>query len=341
MNTALEVTPQKIDHLRTFMDRDIAGEIAKVISDIVTPEKLTALVIAEAVRTPKIFQALQENPDSVATVCLLAAQLGLDVSSPLGHFWLIPRRMDGRMTLTHIVGAKGFIELARRGGTVVRAKAVYADEVDRGLFDWTDEPEPACTHRWAPGVNRDDDQVVSAYARAFLSDGRIQQLLMEHPEIEKRRAVAKTDNFWRDWYPEMCRKTVIRRLLFSGDVPLTPALQVALAADVEVIEAEPMSAHPGPEVDLLRQRLDLEQRPDDSERPAVLVGSVESGVRAVAVDGLPMIEQVQYWEAQCHDFGEAAETSGMNLDAAAEDQDPAVLEKYRDELKRRAQGRLL
>lgn len=332
MTTALEVTPQKVGALRHFLNQAIADDIAGVISDVVTPEKLTAIIVAEAVRNPKIFQALHENPDSVATVCLLAAQLGLDASSPLGHFYIIPRNIDRRMTLTHIVGAKGYIELARRAGVTIRAGVVYEDELTKGQFEWCYEP-PVCAHTWMPGIDRSDEHLRLAYAIAERRNERHQRL-MERDEIMKRRAVAQTKKVWDAWFPEMCRKTVVRRLLASGDVPLSDSLQVALEHDVEQLEPEPVEITAHPVADPLRDRLGL-----PGKRPPPEFEWTQQDI-----DGLPLGEQVVHYEIKldAEQRDAAAKAAGVNFDAALADQDQALVGKYRDELRARVeQGRLL
>ncbi|WP_220747287.1 MULTISPECIES: RecT family recombinase [Jannaschia] len=110
---------------------------------------------------------------------------------------------------------RGLIKTARNSGEVVSlwSEVVYETEtftlrVDAGerVFDHDMDPF------------KREGNIVGAYAVAKLKDGTIEMEPMGRDEIEKRRRAsanqrsADPTGVWKDWYPEMCRKTVIRAL---------------------------------------------------------------------------------------------------------------------------------
>lgn len=347
--TTLATTDQKRS-LHQFLDR-MGGEIGKVVSSHMTAETMAALVYTEAARVPAIFDCLKENPGSVASTVMLAAQLGLDVSGPLGHFYLIPRKMkldprDKRrnapkaMTLTYIIGYKGFLELARRSDDIVRPNSgvVYADELaeNGGRFHWKDEP-PECDHPRHWGLKRKDADIVGAYALVDLHGGHRIQILLDRDAIDDRRKRAMSDVFWKRDFAAMARKSAIRSLMNGGEVPLTPALQKAVEADLasdrlNVLDVSELPASP-PAVDPLRAKLGLEQK----DPPKEVEPEPEPEVKDVDVDALPLLEAIGYLEGQLPEElrEEAAKAAKLNPEAELEGQGKAV-EAYRVELKKRA-----
>ncbi len=343
----LTVIERKKKDLHQYLER-MGPEIARVVSRHMTPDKMAAIVYTEAARVPKILDCLQQNPGSVASTIMLAAQLGLDVSGPLGHFYLIPRNMkdptDQRrkvMTLTYIIGYKGFVELANRSPEIKRVNAhcVYSAELPEngGAFHWKDEP-PECDHPRAYSIDRSDDELVGAYAVVELHTGARIQLFLEREEIGRRQKRAQTQKFWDSDYAAMCRKTALRALLNGGLVPLTTELAVAIDSELtherlNVIDAEP----PRPRVaDPLRGRLGLTPEPKPEPEPEP---TATAEPERVDVDSLPLLEGIAYLEglldtAEVMAAGDAAD---VNPEADLEGQGEK-LKAYYTELKTRAEG---
>lgn len=244
MSTAMK----QRDRLAGILGR-IQTQMSQVLPRHLDPETMTRVVLVEGARNPKIGQCTAE---SIATTVMLASQLGLQPSSPLGHFYLIPRNEKDRrsgdrvMRCGYVIGYRGYLELARRAGLRMNAGVVYADEIQNGSFRWTIEP-PEIAHDGALGVRRTDDQLVLAYAVAVDRDGHRYQLVIDRQGIDEAQR-ASSGRVWQDHFASMARKTAIRRLLAGGLVPLSTELATALdeerkAEIVEVIEPAP-AAHP-------------------------------------------------------------------------------------------------
>jgi recombination protein RecT len=262
MSTAL----QQRDRLAGILGR-IQTQMGEVLPRHLDPETMTRIVLVEGARNPKIGRCTAE---SIATTVMLASQLGLQPSSPLGHFYLIPRNEKGPngdrvLRCGYVIGYRGYLELARRAGLRMNAGVVYADEIERGSFSWTVEP-PAIDHAGALGVRRTDDALVLAYAVAVDRDGHRYQLVMDRQGIDEARGASGGGKVWREHFASMARKTAIRRLLAGGLVPLSTELATALdeerrAEVVEVVEVTPTpAAHP--DADPLRMALGIEDKTD-------------------------------------------------------------------------------
>jgi recombination protein RecT len=346
--------------LREFLSR-MAPEIQQVATRHLDAETLASLVYTEAARVPDILNCVAENPSSVASTVMLAASLGLDVSSPLGHFYLIPRRMKAdprnkgrnapkRWTLSYIVGYKGLLELARRSDQIVRLNAgvVFDGELPEngGSFHWSDEP-PECRHPKHWKLEKNDADLVAAYAIAVLPGGARVQLLLDRDELDDRRSRAQSDTFWRRDFAAMARKSAIRALLNGGLVPLTPALSRALEAEtedrVEVIEVESVPA-PAPRAraaDPLRGALGLDVV-DATEDP--LENQVEEPLQAAEGEPPSKIQLAELSdldailaledELSSERINTAVKKAKINPEAELEGQDPKKLEAYRKQLEK-------
>lgn len=122
----------------------------------------------------------------------------------------------------------GLIKTARNSGEVkdIRAHIVYEKEIEEGRFTYVVGDEEKLEH--SPILFGDKGLPVAAYAIARLKDGSIIREFMDALEIERvRRSGASQLEFakgerpkvsespkgiWADWWGEMWKKTVIRRL---------------------------------------------------------------------------------------------------------------------------------
>lgn len=297
------------DRLRGIM-AGLEAQIADALPKHLDAKTMTRVVLVEGVRNPDLRLC---SPESLAGSIMLASQLGLLCSSPLGQFYLVPRRVkldwrDKSSAKTwqcgFVIGYKGYAELARRAGLRLNAGCVYTSELDGG-FEWTNEP-PSLTHRGTPSVDRADENLQLAYAVAVDERrgraGHRWQLVMDRATVDEARALAQTDKIWAKHFAAMARKTAIRRLLNNGLVPLSSDLEHALAREreqeierAEVIESADIKPPPPMALaDPLRAALDLNVEEDEipaaelAELAQELEGHLESGaiVEAVEAAGL-------------------------------------------------------
>lgn len=223
--------------------------VKAAMSKHITPERITALLLAEAGNPKSKLPEIVKTPQgeaSIARFFMIASQTGLEPGATLGLLYPTPRRIAGKWEILPIIGYKGLCELARRSGQVARinASAFYADEVEKGLIRVTREP-PDVLHEWAPDVDMtDDENVVGAYAVVETKDGARFVEVLNRTQIERTRMRSPTGGAdfspWKSDYAAMARKTALRRLLMGGTVPI--ATEVVEAIKVHDGDAEDYGA---------------------------------------------------------------------------------------------------
>ena len=162
------------------------------------------LALTEVQRTPRLAEC---DPQSVFLALMEAARLGV-VPGTLGHGWLLPRKVKGRLQCQFQPGYRLFIDLARRSGEVLRVDAHVVYEGDD--FRMTYGTDPVLEH--APKITGERGPALGAYAVAHLKGGGVQVTFMATDEIEKARAAgAKDSPAWVTWWGEMAKKVVLRR----------------------------------------------------------------------------------------------------------------------------------
>ncbi len=199
-------------------------QIAMALPKHMDPDRLLRISMTSIQQNPKLLNC---TPQSLVACVIESSQLGLSPDGVLGHSYLVPYGDKAQLQ----IGYRGFLELARRSGQVASLYAHDVHEGDKYEFELGLEPNlkhiPARTDRGA---------IVAAYAVVRLKDGGYDFEWMWKEDIDKIRNSAKAKNGgpWKEHYPEMAKKTVIRRL--AKRLPLSPEFQRAAVKD-EYIDA--------------------------------------------------------------------------------------------------------
>ena len=192
-------------------------------------QRMMRVCMTEVAKNPKLKEC---EPVSFIGSVILAAQIGLEPGSHLGHGYLIPfnNHKKGIVECQFMPGYRGMIDLARRSGqvTTIVSRAVY--EKDQFVFAYGLEDK--LEH--VPADDDDRGKLIATYAIAKMKGGGYQFEVMRTNEIEKIRMQSKAKNFgpWKTHYDEMAKKTVIRRLFKY--LPISVELQKAIIADEQV-----------------------------------------------------------------------------------------------------------
>ena len=104
-----------------------------------------------------------------------------------------------------------------------------------------------------PFLGADRGKQIACYAIAKTKDGAIYREVMSVSDVEKVRSASRAGKFgpWVDWWDEMAKKTVIRRL--SKRLPSSADLDSVIKADDEaqgftqIERREPINITPAPE----------------------------------------------------------------------------------------------
>ncbi len=126
----------------------------------------------------------------------------------------------------------GILKKIRNSGELLSLSAYVVYESDE--FQYTLGDEETIVHRPCLDSNRGDAKLV--YAIAKTKDGGIYREIMTLKDVEKVRAVSKTgaNGPWKDWWDEMAKKTVIRRL--AKRLPMSSDLDDLIRRDDELYD---------------------------------------------------------------------------------------------------------
>lgn len=214
-------------------------EISRALPKHMTGDRM-ARVALTALRTVK--DLAQCTPASFAASIITLSQLGLEPSTPLGHAYLIPRRMKGTLEATVIIGYQGLIELARRSGQV---RAIWAYPVYQGDdFAVKYGLTPTIEHQPRFESERSPKTLTHVYAAARLKDSDDPVfVVLTKREVEGYRARGQGGGPWQTDYEAMALKTAVRRLYrwLPKSIEIASALRVDEAPELGRSQLEALS----------------------------------------------------------------------------------------------------
>jgi recombination protein RecT len=196
-------------------------------------ERMVKLALVAASKNPLLLQC---DTKTVALAVMNAAQLHLDPSGILGQAYLVPyyNSKKSKYECQLIPGYRGLIALARRSAEISSIEADVVYKGDKLVY----EKGLSAKLEHVPKLDgeRNDEDIVGAYCIARFRDGGYHVEFMTRAELEKARRSSKAQSGpWQFFFPEMCRKTVVRRASkywpMSIEEPITQALAGEDAAE--------------------------------------------------------------------------------------------------------------
>lgn len=237
-------------NLASFLQKSLAAQISVALPAHLNPDRMTRVALTALRTNPQLMEC---DKWSFAAAILQAAQLGLEVNTPLGHAYLIPRKRQCTLQL----GYQGMIELARRSGQVA---SIYAYTVHTGdEFSYELGLDPKLRHVPNPDAEQNEATMTHVYAVAALrgGDNDRQFVVLSKRQVNERKARGQGGPAWRTDYLAMARKTAVRAL-FTW-LPKSPEMaratviedhdprtSVARAYDTSVTEALETMQLPAP-----------------------------------------------------------------------------------------------
>lgn len=216
------------------------------------------------IRDPIICEC---EPASIVRAVFQAAELGLEVGSPLGHAYIVSfwNGKKKRKEAKFISGYQGLITLAYDDPRIVGIRADIVREKD--VFEPHGGTHPELIHK--PDYFGDRGNVLGAYAAVQIKDGwpiyRVLKLseidAVKHAALEKMKEWSRTSSPWTKHEEEMQLKTALRRVLKI--VPLSGRLRRALELDAAEYGEKP--ADPRGHVAELRTKLGATVEAVDAE----------------------------------------------------------------------------
>lgn len=178
--------------------------------------------------------AIQMQPDLLGTdrrsllgACMKAAQDGL-IPDGREAALVIYRTKEGPKT-QYMPMVGGILKKIRNSGELasISANVVY----ERDLFDYELGDSEAIKHK--PFLSADRGQPIAVYAIARTKDGAVYREVMSVSDVEKVRSASRASAAgpWVQWWDEMARKTVIRRI--AKRLPSSADVDAVLESDNE------------------------------------------------------------------------------------------------------------
>ena len=223
--------PQKETKLKKNMSipeivKALGPELKKALPSVITPERFTRIALSALNNNPQLQECTQM---SFIAALLNAAQLGLEVNTPLGLAYLIPYKNKDQMECQFQLGYKGLITLAYRNSDIQTIQAQTVHENDEFIFEYGLNPKlihrPASTDRGEPvyfyGLFK---TIKGGYGYSCMSKEEMEAFAQRYS-----KAYTKTQSPWNTNFEAMAKKTVIKQALKYA--PISTELQRALSTD--------------------------------------------------------------------------------------------------------------
>lgn len=141
--------------------------------------------------------------------------------------FVVFRRKDGTKEAQYMPMRHGITQDILKSRKVLSIDTAIVHANDRWQYRRGDDPR--IEH--VPTDNPDRGPIVAAYSIARLSSGEVSREWMWLDELNKVRAVAKTQSVWNAWPEEMYRKTVLKR--HAKVLPMSSEAELTIAYDDE------------------------------------------------------------------------------------------------------------
>lgn len=235
----------------------MSKEIARALPKHVTPDRMARIVIT-ALRNTRNLAACDSA--SFLGCVMSASQLGLEVNTPLGQAYLIPRKVKdkpGKFSCTLMIGYQGMLDMIWRSGMV---KSIDVDVVRSGdHFEYERGTNSRISHRYSEDDNREDQKITHAWASATLAAGGTMSIVLTRSQLEARASRAQDGGKSGPWLTDtaaMCKKTAVREL-FKW-VPKSSEVARAIAIDEATDSGQRQSDVWDPEITAALQSKGLE-----------------------------------------------------------------------------------
>lgn len=198
--------------------------------------------------------AVQMNPDllqadrkSLLGTCMKAAQDGLMLDGREAAPVIFRSKSGPTVTYMPMVG--GILKKIRNSGELASISAQVAYSKDH--FDYELGDDEKIVHK--PTLDADRGQPIAVYAIAKTKDGAVYREVMSVDDVEKVRKSSRAGQYgpWKDWWDEMAKKTVIRRI--AKRLPSSADVDAVMQADLEAsgfdnkpVKKEPVDITPPP-----------------------------------------------------------------------------------------------
>jgi len=212
----------------------MSAQIKNALPATITPERMTRIALT-ALNTNKTLASCTK--DSFLGSLLTAAQLGLEINTPLGQAYLIPRRNNrngGVWEAQFQLGYQGLLELCYRTGQYKRIVARVVYEGD--FFEY----EYGLNERLSHKPSNQSKSPVAVYGLYELKNGASAFEVMTWKDVMAHKdkfsqSANASQSPWKLDAEAMAKKTVLKKVLKYA--PKTVEVAQALEGDSSIITA--------------------------------------------------------------------------------------------------------
>lgn len=241
--TTTELTP--MEAMRGTLTR-MSAEFKAALPPQIPVEKFIRTTLTAVQMNPELLAA---DRRSLLGAAMKAAQDGLMMDGREAAPVIFNTKEGKKVQYMPMIG--GILKKMRNSGELasIGAHVVY----ERDHFEYELGDDESIKHK--PFLGEDRGKPIACYAIAKTKDGAIYREVMSVADVEKVRAASRAGKFgpWVDWWDEMARKTVIRRI--AKRLPSSADLEQVLAHDNEAVgfvqtpHSEPINVTPAPTED--------------------------------------------------------------------------------------------
>lgn len=215
---------------RAISTDDFQAKIRQALPPNVSADRFTRTALTAIQMNPAVCDA---DRMSLYNSVVRAAADGLMPDGREGALVIFNSREGKKAQWMPMV--QGVIKRLAQANITIDAQLVHENDE----FDQTFGDAATITHK-PPKLGQPRGEIIGAYAIAHLPNGLVMREVMSVDDINQVRDVSRSKDGgpWKQWYGEMARKTVLRRL--SKRLPiLDPAVVATVQADDELYDLEP------------------------------------------------------------------------------------------------------
>jgi recombination protein RecT len=211
-------------------------EIEKVLPSHVTPERFIRVVTTAIASSPQLARA---DRRSLLTSAIKCAQDGLVPDGREAAFVVFYDKKLKKDKVQYLPMLAGVLKKIRNSGELLSIACNVVCQADSWRY-WIDDNGEHILHE--PAITAETrGRVIAAYAVARTRDDGVYTEVMSRADIDKVRAISKAKDGgpWVEWFDEMARKTVIRRL--AKRLPMSTDIDGLIRRDDELVDEEALS----------------------------------------------------------------------------------------------------
>lgn len=212
-------------------------DLRAILPPHVSMDRLKQMFVLQCKKTPKLLDC---DPVSLIQAVFTCASMGLAPDPYLGQVYILPYGKQAQV----IPGYKGLAQLIRNSDEIASISTGAIHQNDE--YEYQLGSDPKLVHKPAL-TNRGD--IIIFYCTAKFKDGSVHIEIMTREEVELirdnsanySRSNNKASTVWGQYFEEMGKKTVFRRIAKWLPMSTTREFRNALAVDNAVFEGKSIS----------------------------------------------------------------------------------------------------